>query len=96
MKNIFFTRILVFVLCFSMMAEISVSVINQDVISIEADTEIEHEEGSEKGKEKHASNRYLYLQEIEIMPQLAKITSYKDWYWNTPSLDFQTPPPKLC
>ncbi|MEO9482717.1 MAG: hypothetical protein ABJG47_04700 [Ekhidna sp.] len=95
MRNIFYIRLLAFVLCSAMICEASALAETVDVISAETDAEMEHEEGKEKEKEK-TTNRLesIMLAENSIISRTG-LARHQDRFWNTPSIDFQTPPPKL-
>ncbi len=77
-----------------MVCEVASLVESVDLISAEADTEMEHEE-KEKEKEKTTTgSESILLADNSIINQ-SSLSIYKDSAWNTPSIDFQTPPPKL-
>ncbi|SNS41674.1 hypothetical protein SAMN05421640_0052 [Ekhidna lutea] len=94
MRNLFIIRILSVLLCFAMAAEISTCFHYGDVISVEIDSEMEHEESSEKEKEKTTGGSHSPL-ESYVDISLDKWETYTDPYWNSPSIDFHTPPPEL-
>ena len=78
-----------------MVAEIGVTVGNGDLISAEADSEMEHEEGSEDEKEKTTGSiNFLLLEERSLLDS-KKLSTYVDPSWKSPSIDFHTPPPDL-
>lgn len=78
-----------------MLCEVAAIVENVDAISAEVDGEMEHEESKEKEKEKTTSGfESLVLAESSMINQ-SMLAIHKDRFWNTPFIDFQTPPPKL-
>lgn len=89
------TRFLALTLCFAMLCEVAAIVENVDAISAEIDAEMEHEESKEKEKEKTTSG----IQSLELaeksMIDKSMLAMHQDHFWNTPFIDFQTPPPKL-
>lgn len=81
-----------------MVAEITILVGAEDLITAETDAEMEHEESKEKEekeKEKTSKESDLILVAEDSMISRISLTTYQDPSWNTPFIDFQTPPPKL-
>ena len=93
MKNIIIIRILALILCSAIVGEMTVLVGKGDTISAETDTELGHEKGNEKAKTTRGFESLL-LAENSIIPQIA-LTAYKNPSWNSPPIDFRTPPPEL-
>ncbi len=95
MRNIFLIRFLAFILSAAMVCEVAEIVENVDAISAEVDSEMEHEESKEKEKEKTTSG----FESVELAGKsiLGKsmLAMHRDRLWNTPFIDYQTPPPKL-
>ncbi|MEQ9466740.1 MAG: hypothetical protein RLN88_04970 [Ekhidna sp.] len=78
-----------------MVAEIGIPVQNGEFISIEIDSEMEHEESSEDEKEKTTGNLSFIFPEDGSLEASKKRIAYTDSCWKSPSLDFRTPPPDL-
>ncbi len=78
-----------------MVAEVTVLVENIDAISLEVDGEMEHEESKEKEKEKTTTGINSILLTNDSLISKTSFATYQLRNWNTPSLDFQTPPPEL-
>lgn len=95
MKKIFIIQFITFLLCTAMIAEVSLPMAYTDVIAMEADSEKEHEEGKEESKEKTTEQSGFSIPENNSMLNKLGLASYTDPYWNSPSIDFQTPPPEL-
>lgn len=95
MRNILHIRFLALILCTAMVSEITILWEGVDAISIEADTEMEHEESKEKEKEKTTTGFESLLLPDESVISLKSITTYQDPSWNSPFIDFHTPPPEL-
>ena len=78
-----------------MVAEIGILVRNEDVISADIDSEMEHEENSEDEEEKTTGNMAFVLPGgRELIPSTTRII-YMDASWKSPAIDFLTPPPEL-
>ena len=95
MRSIFFIRFLSLILCVAMIGEVTALAESVEVLSAEADTEMEHEESKEDEKEKTADRIESVLLEDSSMINQFSLAMYQDPTWNTPSIDFQTPPPEL-
>ena len=78
-----------------MIGEVAAFAENVEVLSAEADTEMEHEENKETEKEKTTERAESVLLEDNSTINKFSLAMYPDPSWNTPSIDFQTPPPKL-
>lgn len=78
-----------------MVGEVTALAENVEVVSAEADAEMEHEESKEKEKEKTTNGAESLLLEDHSMINQFSLATYQDRTWNTPSIDFQTPPPEL-
>ena len=79
-----------------MVGEITAAVGYEGAISAEADTEMEHEESNENEKEKTTSAIQSLLPIDNSIISKRSLSTYKDPYWKSPSIDFHTPPPKLA
>ncbi len=80
-------------LCLGMVAEISMHMSHGDLISVELDTEMEHEESN--GKEKNVHHRDILVKKFTTDIPTNPLSLYTDPYWNSPALEYQTPPPEL-
>lgn len=78
-----------------MVCEVASLVENMDVITAEADTEMEHEESKEKEKEKTTNGSESIILVDNLIADQSSLALHHDRYWNTPFIDFHTPPPKL-
>lgn len=82
-------------LCGILLTETTFMVDAGDLISIEIDSEAEHEENSQEEKEKNTlsddphSGKRLSIKD-RLKPYMASTT-----HWITPSIDLHTPPPRL-
>lgn len=95
MRSFFIIRFIALILCSAMVAEIGITVGNGDLISAEADSEMEHEEGNEDEKEKTTGGMDFFLPEGRSLLDSKKLATYIDPSWKSPSIDFTTPPPEL-
>ena len=95
MRNQIFIQVLALVLCFAMVGEVTVLVENIDAISLEVDGEAEHEENKEKEKEKTTEGFDSIMLSNDSLISQSSFATYQFRNWNTPSIDFQTPPPEL-
>ncbi len=77
-----------------MCVEIAVS-LHADTITAEVDAEKEHEENKEKEKEKTTEIFEDLAFHILFVPSALKGSHNENVFWNSPSLDFYTPPPEL-
>lgn len=71
--------------------------IHNDVVSIEADIEIEHEETSEKKGEEKTVEQYHLVLFIKVPSSTLKGQSKPFCLnWAAPAIDLLTPPPEYC
>lgn len=92
MRNILAIQYLAILLCVTMVGEIPMEY--GDLISIEIDSEKEQEENTEKEKEKTATQEYDLGDCENLNSKIKQEARNQDNNWNSPSIDFQTPPPE--
>lgn len=78
-----------------MIAEVGLPLEYTNIVSVEVDSEMEHEEGKEENKEKTSETGSFSIPKNESSLSSLRSTIHSDSNWNPPSIDFQTPPPEL-
>ena len=78
-----------------MIAEVSLPLEYTNIVSVEVDSEKEHEEGKEENKEKTSEVGSFSIPKNESSLLNMRLAINSDLNWNSPSIDFQTPPPEL-
>lgn len=96
MRNLLLIQVLAIGMSLTMVAEISLYAIDGAVITMEADSEMEHEENSEKEKEK-TTGEDGFMNDSDWKSSISIIfTTVENPLWTSPFLELMTPPPDLA